>query len=118
MPSLSEGFGLSAYEAIAAGVPVILSYKSGLADYLARLADQGIIHKDALAACVVRPHDDNLKLNFDGWAEKISAVMADLRPALDRAEYLRTVLRPILTWRRAAEGLAEEILGMLAASAE
>lgn len=44
MPSWHEGFGLVAWEAIAAGVPVILSTKSGAYHFLKTLRKENLVH--------------------------------------------------------------------------
>ncbi|WP_120967974.1 tetratricopeptide repeat protein [Comamonas sp. lk] len=44
MPSWHEGFGLVAWEAIAAGVPLILSQKSGAYHFLKMLRKENLVH--------------------------------------------------------------------------
>lgn len=44
MPSWHEGFGLVAWEAIAAGVPLVLSIKSGAYQFLKMLRKENLVH--------------------------------------------------------------------------
>ena len=113
MPSLSEGFGLSAFEAIAAGVPVVLSFKSGLAEYLLKAINDGIVEPGVRDACIARVIGDDPALIVLEWAEKVTKAILHREEAFRRAETLRTALRPILTWRRAAEDFTEAVLAIL-----
>ena len=53
MPSRTEGFGLSAFEAIAAGVPIIVSLESGLAD-VPSTSECQLGHRPSNSECVHR----------------------------------------------------------------
>jgi glycosyltransferase involved in cell wall biosynthesis len=51
MPSKQEGFGLTALEAIAAGIPIVVTSESGLGEYL---LTSNIVAVDAIAQkCVL-----------------------------------------------------------------
>jgi hypothetical protein len=92
---------------------VLLTLESGLAQLLMRLAAEGLVDQADCDACILPVHSAASKLNFDGWADKIGEAVDDLAKALIRAEGLRTSLRPLLTWRRAADGLTVAILKVL-----
>lgn len=112
MPSLSEGFGLTAYEAIAAGVPVIVSVESGLAEYLLSAGEHGRIDPSIAELCVAQVLGDNAQVVAD-WVERISHIFADRHAAFQRARELRAALVPVLTWEAAARDLTVEMLKLL-----
>jgi glycosyltransferase involved in cell wall biosynthesis len=95
MPSRSEGFGLIATESIAAGVPVLVSEHSGVAELLREL-----LGKDA-APFIVPIHND-LDQNAVVWAEHMNFILLDQRAADGRARQLDGRLRETLTWSNAA----------------
>jgi glycosyltransferase involved in cell wall biosynthesis len=102
MPSRSEGFGLSALEAISADVPVLVSRKSGLARLLATLAPEA--SKD-----VVIPVTENLETDCAAWAAAIRRMLSDRSAAFKRARLLRAALQPHLTWDDAAAALVRVV---------
>jgi glycosyltransferase involved in cell wall biosynthesis len=113
MPSRTEGFGLVALEAIAAGIPVLISSNSGIAQLL-KLdpaiqsgTDCAVIDG---AICDVDGSPDAIA---SSWASQIKAVLSDRAAAFDRARKLRQNLSGILTWSGAASGLAAEFEKLL-----
>ncbi len=111
MPSLSEGFGLSAFEAIAAGVPVVVSFESGLADYMLRAVDEGILEESVSDACLAETHAQG-EIGAV-WAEKVELVLANPTAAFERAERMRTALASRLTWPAAAHAFVEAAVDIL-----
>jgi glycosyltransferase involved in cell wall biosynthesis len=101
MLSFHEGFGLVGWEAIAAGVPLVLSQNSGLFELLeARMLENRVFSVD------VRGGASPQELNPDD----ISAVAGQLltiarapRKARERAQSLTRELSSVFTWRRCAE---------------
>lgn len=112
MPSRVEGFGLTGYEAIAAGVPAIVSLQSGLGRYLIFAGQRGLIPIADAQACVA---PTNLSPNdtVQEWANKITAVFADRNAARARAESLRRTLERELSWRIAAQTLSRRLEAVL-----
>lgn len=102
MPSKVEGFGLAGFEAIAAGVPVVISAESGLAEHLSRAAQAGEIDPTTVAACVADVVGPPAAV-MDVWAAKVADVLVDRPAAFRRAAALRNALRPRLSWITAAE---------------
>lgn len=95
MPSLDEGFGLPALEAMSCGAPVIVSSGSALEEVV---GDAGL---------VVAPHD------VAGLAEAMDRVLED--PALAQALSERSLRRAkVFSWERAAEQFLESLEAALA----
>ncbi|HKR00627.1 MAG TPA: glycosyltransferase, partial [Pyrinomonadaceae bacterium] len=95
MPSRKEGFGLVGLEAIAYGVPTLISAQSGLAETLERHAPQ-------LASEWVLPVTGDA---ITKWAERIELLITGRDGAFARAAVLREKLATELDWERAADEL-------------
>jgi len=106
MPSLSEGFGLTGFEAIAAGTPVLITEESGLADWLIRLEKIEKIDRGFADACIARVVFAE-GTPIEHWAEKLSALLEDRNRSFDRANALRNLLKEEFTWANAAARFAE-----------
>jgi glycosyltransferase involved in cell wall biosynthesis len=107
MPSIVEGFGLTALEAIAAGVPTIVSSESGLAQVLMDKKISGAAFAIAEKWVVdVKPSDAKAK---EEWAAKVKAILDDPECAHQEAKQLRDALRPHLNWDRAARLLSARL---------
>ncbi|XP_035677312.1 uncharacterized protein LOC118416329 [Branchiostoma floridae] len=76
MPSRSEPFGLVGLEAIAAGIPVLISDKTGLAELILELIKQGKLHPDRRQV-IVKTNVNNSDLAEDAkrWASKIVDIL-------------------------------------------
>ena len=83
MPSGTEAFGLTALEALSAGVPILITHNSGLAEALEEVPNgsRGIVH-----------HADN-------WAEQIKRARRNLKTELDEASMLRNSYKEKYCWR-------------------
>lgn len=95
MPSRSEGFGLVGLEGIAAGLPVLLSDRSGLAELMTTLVPD-------IAEAHVVPVSGDLERDGPVWARKISWILRNRDAAVRRATDLRERLAPLLSWRESA----------------
>lgn len=102
MPSRSEGFGLIGLEAISAGIPVLLSDRSGLAELLKELVP------DLAPQHVVQVSDD-LETDGPAWARRLANLLHAREPAFKRAAELRTRLAPLLSWNGAAVRLLDAL---------
>ncbi|WP_413472119.1 tetratricopeptide repeat protein [Shewanella baltica] len=108
MPSWHEGFGLVGWEAIAAGVPLIVSQKSGLYRFLSEF--EGGLYKN-----LVYPIDiagSNAEPFFqikdqDVLAEKIIEIAKSHKEAQTKAIMLREALLTKHTWNESALTLAK-----------
>ncbi|WP_433060208.1 glycosyltransferase family 4 protein [Dactylosporangium sp. CS-033363] len=96
MPSRHEGFGLAAYEAIAAGVPVLITSNSGLAELLRGLpADGGRPVQREIV-----PMDGTDDEIAERWGEALARALEDPRAAFRRARELRSQIIERYTWER------------------
>ena len=103
MPSRREGFGLAGLEAIAVGVPVLVSAKSGLGEMLLGLGG-------VAASCVVDV-EDVAERDTASWARAIEAVLDDRRAAFDAATAVRIQVAERCTWLACAHKLLD-VLGL------
>lgn len=102
MPSRSEGFGLVGLEGIAAGVPVLLSDRSGLALLLDEMVP------DIANSSIVKVTGD---IEIDGpvWGRRINQVLRNRPAAFARALELRNRLKPLLSWNASATSMFEAL---------
>lgn len=103
MPSWHEGFGLVAWEAIAAGVPLIVSEKSGVYQLLRETQDglyTGMVRKIDVRGSVAEPffHPKDV----DNLADALIDVAKDIRSARAQAARLREGMASY-TWSNCAE---------------
>ena len=108
MPSHNEAFGLAGCEAIAAGIPALISDESGLPDYLAQAAQDGVIEVTVAGGMLLPGRDETAESR---WALRIIAPLSDREAAFRQAAELRAALRPRLSWNKAARQLSDEIAG-------
>lgn len=101
MPSKHEGFGLSAYEAMAVDVPVLITRESGLADILK--------DTDYYNWCCLPTHLPNPKKVVAEWGKTIYDRLIDPKVAFDRAKQLGAYLTSAHTWDDAVETLLKEL---------
>jgi glycosyltransferase involved in cell wall biosynthesis len=98
MPSKKEGFGLVGLEAIACGVPTLMSASSGLAETIK-------FHAPQLANEWILPVTGDAVTK---WAERIEFLLTGREGAFARAAALREELAEKLDWRRAAAELLQK----------
>ena len=96
MPSRTEGFGLTALEALSAGLPVLVSGNSGLGQALTEV-----------------PNGENVVLNSEeprDWARKIKAVRGKKKEVrLEEARELREKYAKTYPWEKQCRRLVERI---------
>jgi len=107
MPSKREGFGLVALEGISAGIPILVSAESGLAELLLESDVANAIGQPIADLCVVDV-DGESDLIIGTWADRLRTILSEPSSFL-RANQLRSALRPILTWEKAAALLTADI---------
>ena len=96
MPSRTEGFGLAALEALSAGLPVLVSGNSGLAEALKKVPDA--------SSCVVTLDDPK------DWANAISAVRhKDREIRLRDYDVVRGKYAETYSWKEQCDKLVERI---------
>ncbi len=106
MPSWHEGFGLAAWEAIAAGVPLIVGMNSGVYRLLEEEypgAEVGFVYPIDIRGKTTPPyfHDEDLKATVAALKE----IANDPSQARKRASWLKNLLRD-KTWAACAEQAA------------
>ena len=96
MPSRTEGFGLAALEALSAGLPVLVSGNSGLAEALKKVPDA--------SSCVVTSDDPK------DWANAISAVRhKDREIRLKDYDVVRGKYAETYSWKEQCDKLVERM---------
>ncbi len=108
MPSVAEGFGLTGYEAIAAGIPVIVSAESGLAEFLRAEVTSGLLDHALVETCIA-PVASTPERNAADWQKKVEDVLSNRASAFERAERLRKALAITHRWEAAARRLSAEL---------
>ena len=96
MPSRTEGFGLTALEALAAGLPILVGKNSGFAKALQKINE---------SACIVNSEDSK------EWANAIRFIKE--KPRLERlqeAKRLKERCESEFAWSRRCQALTEKIL--------
>lgn len=108
MVSISEGFGLTGWEMISVGIPLILTKKSGLYDYLDKkygyILNGMCIPVDLKGSSIENLREEDVQI----VAEKITLVFKEPRKLRNSAEKLKANLRGE-TWYKAAGRLARII---------
>ncbi|RYZ67144.1 MAG: glycosyltransferase family 1 protein, partial [Proteobacteria bacterium] len=110
MPSKNEGFGLVGLEAIASGMPVLLSANSGIAQLLS---------SDNAVSSALNPKTVELSIcDVEGaceetveieWAKQMKVILSDRSSAFARADQLRKDLSKVLSWQAAARTFAADL---------
>lgn len=107
MPSWHEGFGLVAWEAMAAGVPVIIGQNSGVYRYLEEEypgAETGYVHSVDIKGQIDFPYFR--KDDLDATVDALRNVAADPSKARKKASTLRNLLLEKNTWVSCCEDTA------------
>ena len=100
MPSRTEGFGLTALEALSAGLPILVSGNSGFGEVLRSLP---------LGKLFVVESADPLE-----WAKAIAAVrQKDRKERLQEIEKLRTSYEDTFSWEKQCDALVQKMWGIV-----
>ena len=100
MPSRTEGFGLTALEAMSAGLPILVSGNSGFGETLRGLTE---------GKSVVIDSDDPKE-----WAKAIGAIRKKPRiQRLEETRRLREVYDEMFSWKRQCQMLVEKMWKMV-----
>jgi hypothetical protein len=105
MPSRAEGFGLVALEAVERGVPVLVSDRSGMGDFIAA-------HASNAARLVIEVRDNPL-LDTGRWGEALGSVLADRKAHFTLSRLTRTELAPHANWELAATSMVRDLREMV-----
>ncbi|XP_022810641.1 uncharacterized protein LOC111347681 [Stylophora pistillata] len=96
MPSGTEAFGLSALEALSAGVPILVTHNSGLAEALEKVPFG--------STCIV---DSNAN-----WADAIKKVWKNLKTRFQEVDMLRNKYKAEYSWNVQCAALVEKLKSM------
>eukprot|EP00058_Branchiostoma_floridae_P016669 XP_002602157.1 hypothetical protein BRAFLDRAFT_97971 [Branchiostoma floridae] len=99
MPSRSEPFGLVGLEAIAAGIPVLISDKTGLAEMILDLIEQeklGAEHRHVIVETSV--NDSDTAGDVKRWASKIVDILKYSKAEFEKAARLKRELVESRYW--------------------
>ena len=99
MPSRAEAFGLVGLEAVVAGVPVLVSSRSGLGKLLCESLPSEVWRQVVVD---VDGGEDRAKADASRWGTAIGAVMFDRPGAFLRAARLQEAMAGRVTWSAAA----------------
>lgn len=106
MPSRTEGFGLAAFEALAAGVPILVSDQSGLGELLLREATElNGEDRETAEKCVLNCQLGDLP-TIHTWADRAIDIAKNKADAFKRAGQLRTTLMKKYTWEMTARSIS------------
>lgn len=105
MPSRAEGFGLIGLEAIAMGVPTLVSKTSGLG---ALLEEERANLSVELSNRVI-PITDDERIDTLRWSDALLAALDNTKPAFTSARALRADMAAARTWDMAATNLLRAI---------
>ncbi|XP_078605300.1 uncharacterized protein LOC144878523 [Branchiostoma floridae x Branchiostoma japonicum] len=99
MPSRSEPFGLVGLEAIAAGIPVLISSQSGLADLIKELIKKGKCHPDLRHRIVeTSVNVDDLDTDARKWTEKVVDTLRWNDEEFQKAALFKQQLQESMYW--------------------
>ncbi|RQO59416.1 glycosyltransferase [Variovorax sp. KBW07] len=105
MPSRREGFGLVPLEALQAGTPILVSNKSGFAEFL----KSKISSSNQLQQYVVRTVDD-VDESATEWAKALEFVLRDRKAAFRRTVELQDIFTDH-TWDTASKSMLAVVFG-------
>ena len=98
MPSRVEGFGLVGSEALSAGIPALVSDRSGLAQLM-----REVLPRECANRLIVPVRGDGGDTAL--WGHRIAAVMLDRGAAFANAAEARERMVAARTWAAAARAL-------------
>ncbi|XP_078658156.1 uncharacterized protein LOC144903646 [Branchiostoma floridae x Branchiostoma belcheri] len=99
MPSRSEPFGLVGLEAIAAGIPVLISDKSGLSDMIKKLVAEKKLPPGLNNRIVeTSMRDSDMDKTAEKWADKIRDTLTDTDRAFRDAKEFKDALLKSKYW--------------------
>ncbi|KAI8494123.1 hypothetical protein Bbelb_284700 [Branchiostoma belcheri] len=106
MPSRAEPFGLIGLEAIAAGIPVLISDKSGLADMIMDLVKEMKLPADMRHRIVkTSARESDLAEDARKWAERIADTLEFSESEFDRAARYKKKLLESEYWKESHQNL-------------
>ncbi|KAK3726777.1 hypothetical protein QZH41_010430, partial [Actinostola sp. cb2023] len=110
-PARSEAFGVSALDAIATGIPIVTSSRSGLAVTIRKYFDEKFHSciQDVSSECSGNTDDDDEDQDAFVWAISIDKASLCRDEAFSTAEALRSEWKKMFTWDKAVQDLFNTI---------
>ncbi|XP_078583407.1 uncharacterized protein LOC144866085 [Branchiostoma floridae x Branchiostoma japonicum] len=102
IPSETEPFELVGLDAIAAGIPVLMSDKSGLADFMKKISKE-FYHSTV-------PMEGNEEYNVKQWARCIEQVLSNCEAEFERAARCRDELLSAKYWEESHQKFIDSCL--------
>ena len=100
MPSRTEGFGLTGLEALSAGLPILVSRKSGFGEALMKVPFGRLFVIDS-------DHPDQ-------WAKEIGEVCNnDMSSRLEECETMRGLYQKKYNWKKQSESLIDKMISII-----
>ena len=100
MPSRTEGFGLTGLEALSAGLPILVSRKSGFGEALMKVPFGRLFVIDS-------DHPDQ-------WAKEIGEVCNnDMSSRLEECETMRGLYQKKYSWKKQSESLIDKMISII-----
>jgi glycosyltransferase involved in cell wall biosynthesis len=111
MPSKSEGFGLVALEGIAAGIPIVVTPESGIAELLMDTSIVSALGQSRAEACIREVNGTDA---CDQWAGRLNSIFSEPAGSFSEANHIREALKGVLTWENCADQLMSDVDTILA----
>ncbi|XP_066269114.1 D-inositol 3-phosphate glycosyltransferase-like [Branchiostoma lanceolatum] len=114
MPSRAEPFGMVGLEAIVAGIPVLISDQSGLADLMRELMEKGKVSADFRHKIVTTSvRESDLEQSAQIWADKIVDILDDmsLKSEFKKAAQFKKELLASKYWEESHKAFLEACCG-------
>lgn len=103
MPSVHEGFGLTGWEALCAGVPLVCSDQSGLSQFLDDLFSK---NHDLPSESIIKVSLGTVNEDVSNMSEKIAELIKSYDRRKKHAETLADHLKKYYSWEECARELA------------
>lgn len=111
-PARTEAFGVSALDAIAIGIPIVISSRSGLAYTIRKYLNEEVhtCIQDVSSECCGNVDDEDEDTDADVWANEIDKVSYNRGAAFTSVEQLKVQWNAMFTWDKVVQKVADVIV--------